>query len=162
MSHKHMTTQNDQELNEIQNKQEEVLINKINDNYTETNQEYTNHQRGFAERYFSKLNPGSLRGSIFNLSIVSIGIGALTLPAAYGNLGVFASVIFTVFFAITSYWTLSMIVFAGRKSNLVVYGKVCEHYLGKWGSYLYDITNIIYIFGILIVYQIISKWLLII
>lgn len=116
-----------------------------------------NERKTFLKRYFSKMGPGSLRGSIFNLSIVSIGIGALTLPKTYADLGLFASLIFTVFFAFASYWTLNMIVYAARKSDLVIYGQVCEHYLGKAGSYVYDIANIILLFGVITVYQIIRK-----
>ena len=43
----------------------------------------TNRKRTFADRTFSKLEKGSVRGSIFNLVAASLGGGVLTLSYAF-------------------------------------------------------------------------------
>ncbi len=108
-------------------------------------------------RCFKKMLPGSLRGSIFNLSIVSLGVGCLTLPKVFADLGVTFSIIMLILLGLVAVWTLYMLTYAGRKSGLSVYSQVCEHFLGKKAAVVLDISNIILLFGLLTIYQIIRK-----
>lgn len=115
------------------------------------------NNKHICNRYFSNMGPGSLRGSIFNLSIVSIGVGALTLPVVFRDLGIVFATFLIILFGFTTYWTLTMLIFAGRKSGLSIYGEVCKHYLGVKASKFYDIVNLFFSFGVIVVYYIICK-----
>jgi hypothetical protein len=51
-------------------------------------------ERGYFARTFSKLDRGSLRGSIFALSASAIGSGVLSLPYVFNLCGVGAGLFF--------------------------------------------------------------------
>lgn len=113
-------------------------------------------QKNFLIRTFSKIEPGSMRGSIFNLVILAIGIGSLSLPQQVSNLGVLLWLILMIITAILTNWTIGVLIKAARERNLTNYSQTVEEYLGKKWSILYDINMIIYIFGMLVSYQIIG------
>ena len=115
------------------------------------------HKKGFYEKYFSKLEPGSLRSSIFSLSILSIGIGCLALPQKFGQVSILAMTIMLIFVCGMTYITMDIIIIAARKKNLTVYAHVIEEYCGKNWAVLYDVANILFVVGIILAYQIISK-----
>ena len=107
------------------------------------------------QRYFSKMESGSLRSSVFNLSIVAIGTGCLALPQRFGQLGIVLCTIEIIVAIFSTYWTLNLLVNAARKKNLTNYSLVVLEYCGPYWAICFDIVIIIYVFGCLVTYQII-------
>lgn len=116
-----------------------------------------NNKRTMCGKYFSKIEPGSLRASVFSLSILSIGIGCLALPKVFGQVSIMMCSILVILSAIATYWTLGIIIEAGRKKNLNVYSVVISEYCGYGWSVFYDCIMVLYLYGVLIIFQIISK-----
>lgn len=112
-------------------------------------------KRTLCAKYFSKMDPGSLRSSIFSLSILAIGVGCLALPQKFGQLSLALCSIQIVIAAISTYWTINLIIEAGRKKGLTVYSHVIEEFCGRNWAIFFDVVIIIYVFGVLITYQII-------
>ena len=129
----------------------------INQQESEITINENTQKRSIFNRFFGKLEPGSMRGSILSLSILSVGVGCLSLPQRVGQMSILLCSIEIILSGIAAIWTLEKIIDAGRKAGLTEYSKTIIHYCGeKWGKFA-DISIIIYIFGIMIVYQIISK-----
>ena len=125
---------------------------KIDEDFYEENKE-----KGWFLRTFGKLGPGSMRASILNLSILSIGIGTLTIPKKFESLSILFCSLVVIIAGIATYITLNMVINAGRKRNITDYALVVKDYLGnKMGKFL-DVVVIINLTGINILYQIISK-----
>lgn len=115
-------------------------------------------ERTLLDKLFSKMHPGCLRASIFNLSILSIGAGCLALPQRFMQLSILVGVIVVIIAEISAFWTLQIIIEAGRKKGLTEHSKVILEYCGYRWSIFGHVTIIVCIFGYLIVYQIIGKF----
>lgn len=127
----------------------------IDSHHNQDDESLYKSSRSLFNRLFGKLEEGSLRGSILSLSILCVGVGCLSLPQRYSQIGIIIYSLLIIATAIVTIWSLKMIVEAGRKANLTEYSSVILHYCGhKWGKAA-DIIIIIYIFGVLIVYQIV-------
>jgi amino acid permease len=59
-----------------------------------------------------------------------------------------------------AYFTLNIMIIASNKEKIFNYSKLVEKLFGKGMSYFLDITMIIYIFGVIILYQVITYKLL--
>lgn len=113
------------------------------------------------QKLFSEIKPGSIRASIFNLSILSVGTGVLALPERFGQLSILLSVICIAVAALCAYWTLDLLIYSSIKSGGKTYAQVIRKILGnKWAKFS-DTVIIIHLFGCLIIYQIISRFILI-
>ena len=56
-----------------------------------------------------KMGPGSMRGCIFNLCILSLGTGSLALPQKIGYMSLFFSPIIIFLSGIVNYWSLNVL-----------------------------------------------------
>lgn len=113
--------------------------------------------RSLQQRLFSKLRPGSMRGSIISLSMLSIGIGCMYLPQVFARLSVIQAFLFIIISASFSYSGLVIIINAGRKKGITIYTELIKEIFGLKSARFFDITIIVYLAGIIIVYQIVSK-----
>lgn len=141
----------------LNNQNEEDLRNSVESEKDEVDLIMKSNERTIFDKMFSRMHPGSLRASIFNLSILSIGVGCLSLPQRFMQISVIVGIIVVISAGLLAYWTLQIIIEAGRKKGITEYSKVILEYCGYRWSVFADITIIVYIFGILIVYQIIGK-----
>jgi hypothetical protein len=116
-------------------------------------------KRSLGDRLFSKVEPGSVRGSIFNLSILSLGCGSLALPQKFSQISMLVAVIDIILASIAAYWTLSILVQAADKYKIYNYSKLAFKVHGNWLSNLLDITILFYILGLMILYQVICKFI---
>jgi hypothetical protein len=116
-----------------------------------------NNKKSFAERWFSKINPDSLRGNIFNLSIICLGTGTLALPIKIRDMTILVGSIAVFGGGIGSFWTLNLLVIAGLKHNIYDYSQIVKHVYGKVISTILDITIALLITGQLMLYQVIGK-----
>lgn len=118
----------------------------------------TLNNKNWFHRTFGKLGPGSMRASIMNLSILSIGIGTLTIPNKFSKLSILFCSLVVIIAGIATYITLNMVVSAGRKKKLSDYSAVVNAYLGRRAGVFLDVIVVMNLTGINILYQIISKF----
>lgn len=141
----------------IQSKVVEPLIDDIEEEDPEEIQ--LSKDRNWFRRAFSNLGPGSMRASIFNLSILSIGIGCLTLPQKFGYLSIIFCAFAIIIAGIATYWTLTLLLDSGRKLEISNYALLVNKTCGlKWSKFL-DCVVILNLAGIVTLYHIIGKLL---
>ena len=120
----------------------------------------TGSRKSLTERLFSRIEAGSLRGSIFAMSSLALGTGCLALPLQLKNMSIFMALFMLFFSALSAYWSLSIMILSSVKYKSQDYSNLVFKVFGKCFSKFLDITIIVYIFGILISYQVLSKKLL--
>ena len=76
----------------------------------EKKEEEKTDKRTWCQRTFGKMNPGSLRGSIFNLCILSLGTGLLAIPQKVGYMSVILAPIIISLAGLANYWSLKVLV----------------------------------------------------
>ena len=142
-----------------------ILENNNNDN-EENNQEIIDNEeenksliepekRSTFNKIFGKMEAGSIRGSIFNMLILTLGSGLLSLPTYIGKVSMILSTVLIILISILIWWSLLLLSKACEKSGTYNYSYLLKKLYGKHLSIIYDIIVIIYSFGILILYQVI-------
>lgn len=159
-----MTLANDinKDKDETDYKEEQLIVNKESEKeeikeLNEIQEISPSNKKSMCDKYFSKLEPGSLRSSIFSLSILTVGIGCLALPERNGQISVLLMIIMLIIATLVSYFTLDIVINAARHKGLGVYSHVIEEFCGRGWAILFDASNCLFIIGIIITYQIISK-----
>ena len=137
------------------NAQEENPLEAPVTNPETENNENENVNRSLCSRMFGKITPGSVRGSIFNLSILSIGIGCLALPQRVGQISLILSPIVMCVAGLANMWTLLLLSKMASKYKIQIYSELVEKLCGKKLSKFLDGTIIVNVFGILILFQVI-------
>ena len=117
-------------------------------------------ERSWCKRTFGKMNPGSLRGSIFNLCILSLGTGLLAIPQKIGYMSIVFSPIIIILSGLANYWSLNILVNMSIKLKLKNYESIVKQLLGKKLSLFLGIIMSINQSGIIILYQVILYKLL--
>ena len=117
-------------------------------------------ERSWCKRTFGKMNPGSLRGSIFNLCILSLGTGLLAIPQKIGYMSIVFSPIIIILSGLANYWSLNILVNMSIKLKLKNYESIVKQLLGKKLSLFLGIIMGINQSGIIILYQVILYKLL--
>ena len=107
-----------------------------------------------------KMGPGSMRGCIFNLCILSLGTGALALPQKIGYMSMLASPIVIFASGAINYWTLTIMADVGRKYKLGKYEDIVSKLFSKKLSNFLSIVMILNQTGMIILYQVIMYKLL--
>lgn len=104
------------------------------------------------------MEAGSLRGSIFAMSSLALGTGCLALPIRFSQMSMSCALVVLLFGSIAAYWSLIIMIEASNKTNSRDYSTLVKESLGTKASLFLNITMLIYILGILISYQVISKF----
>ena len=117
-------------------------------------------ERSWCKRTFGKMNPGSLRGSIFNLCILSLGTGLLAIPQKIGYMSIVFSPIIIILSGLANYWSLNILVNMSIKLKLKNYESIVKQLLGKKLSLFLGIIMSVNQSGIVILYQVILYKLL--
>ena len=117
-------------------------------------------KRSCFKRTFGKMNPGSLRGSIFNLCILSLGTGLLAIPQKIGYMSIVLSPIIIILSGFANYWSLNILVNMSLKFKLNNYESIVKKLLGRQLSFFLGIIMSINQSGIIILYQVILYKLL--
>jgi hypothetical protein len=133
----------------------EYPINRYSNNSSTPSEE---NRKSLMNRIFSPMDEGSLRGSIFAMSSLALGTGCLALPCKFGQMSFVVALVMLVIGSICAYWSLVIMIEASRKTNTMDYSRLAKESLGPKMALLLDIIILIYIFGILISYQVISKY----
>ena len=106
------------------------------------------------KKTLGKIEPGSIIEGIFNLSIMSLGVGLLALPKRVKYMSLFMTPIIIISGGIINYWTLTILGNASRKYQITSYEKIIKLLLNEKVSYFFSIIMNINKFGRLIVFQI--------
>ena len=123
-------------------------------------EEETTEKRSWFQRTCGKMNPGSLRGSIFNLCILSLGTGLLAIPQKVGFMSIVLAPIIISLAGYANYWSLKVLVEMSLKYNLNTYESLVDKLLGKKLSFFLGIIIGLNQLGIIILYQVILYRLL--
>ena len=137
------------------NNDNEENYQEIIDNEEENKSLIEPEKRSTFNKIFGKMEAGSIRGSIFNMLILTLGSGLLSLPTYIGNVSMILSTILIILISILIWWSLLLLSKACEKSGTYNYSYLLKKLYGKHLSIIYDIIVIIYSFGILILYQVI-------
>ena len=119
-----------------------------------------NKDRPLYHRMFGKMDPGSLRGSIFNLCILSLGTGLLAIPQKFGYMGLLLSPIIIILCGFANRWSLFILIDASIKYKIQNYENIVKKLFGKQFSIFLSILMCINQFGAIILYQVILYKLL--
>lgn len=137
----------------FQNKKAYKTVKVIDKNSEEINEEI---ERGFRrKKTLGKIKPGSLIEGIFNLSIVSLGVGLLALPQKVKYMSLFMTPILIIAGGIINYWTLTILADASRKYRITKYEEIIKLLFNKKLSYFFNLVMTINKFGKIIVIQMI-------
>lgn len=117
-------------------------------------------RRTLSKRLFSKMEAGSLRGSIFAMSSIALGTGCLALPQVLDQLSLVIGALLIVLGAVVAYWSMVIMIESSRKTGSTDYSEAVMGSLGPKPALFLDIVVLLYIFGILVSYQVLSKILL--
>jgi len=126
----------------------------------EVNEDGRSVAKTLKQRIFGPVDPGSIRGSIFNMLIMCLGSAILTLPQQFNHVGLFLAMIQIVVIGIASYWTLNLYYVVCDKLNNFSLAEIIRKVCGNAFSKVCDTCVLIFILGILIVYNVVSKFIL--
>jgi sodium-coupled neutral amino acid transporter 11 len=113
-------------------------------------------KRGCWSRWFGKLTPGSMRGSIFALMQTAVGAGILSLPYVLKSCGILVGLFLLGTGAFVAYYTMFWLIEAAFETETDNYAHVVKAKLGnKWAVSLH-ITFILLTFSIAALYFIVS------
>lgn len=107
-----------------------------------------------------KMGPGSMRGCIFNLCILSLGTGSLALPQKIGYMSLVASPIVIFVAGAINYWTLTILGDVARKHKLRKYEDAVSLLFSKNLSHFLGVVMVLNQAGMIILYQVIMYKLL--
>ena len=107
-----------------------------------------------------KMGPGSLRGCVFNLCILSLGTGCLALPQKVGYMSMVATPIVIFVSGAINYWTLTILGDAGRKYKLRKYEDIVSRLFSQELSKFLSVVMVLNQTGMIILYQVIMYKLL--
>ena len=118
-------------------------------------------ERTCISRWFGKMEPGSLRGSILALSVSAIGGGVLSLPFVCQLCGLVLGLLLLVLGYAASAWSFSMIIHADTKGGgFKTYKEFCSTIGGRSLTIIYNAAAIFTIYGALLGYQVIISTLI--
>jgi len=155
--------EHDDDINGLAPFQPSTINNEINDlDHIDTidkeegksNNVDRSKNRSFLNRYFSPLDVGSLRSSIFNLVAYALGVGCQTIPFQITKMSFLAGLLVISICSVSSYWTLNLLFYSAEKRGIYDYSKLVKDVLGKKMSLFLNINIIVYITGSIIAYQI--------
>jgi hypothetical protein len=152
---------NVQSVYNLMTKSNEQIVNEIgmekNQDQQQSLEEGVINNKTIYERLFSPMDAGSLRGSVFAMSSLALGTGCLALPKNFGTMSFTGALLTLIFGSAVAYWSLIIMIEASRKTKCTEYSRLVKESLGNKLALFLDIMILIYIFGILISYQVISK-----
>lgn len=147
---------NEFEASDGEGKGKNEILNSIDNSY-ELGRD--GQRKSLYNRFFSKMEAGSVRGSVFAMSSLALGTGCLSLPLRFSQLSFVAAIIMLILGALIVYWSLTIMIEASRKSDSDSkdYSRLVKNTLGNGMALMLDIVILVYIFGILISYQVMSN-----
>ena len=131
---------------------------KINNNLKVSDfilKEKKQNPQNICKKLLSKIGPGSLSSSVFNLCILSLGTGSLALPKNIKYMSIFFSPVIIMLIGYLSHWTITVLYKVSRKYRLNTYEDVIRKVLGPYMSTFVGFVMCINQMGCIILYQVI-------
>jgi hypothetical protein len=100
---------------------------------------------------------GSIIGSIFCLLCLTFGSGILALPYSFAQLGIGLGLALYLLASYCVYLTMGLLTKTAYRHNILSYSKLINLFYGYQGVLVYEIMNLLSNIGTMIVYQQISK-----
>jgi amino acid permease len=116
--------------------------------------EITPASRSIYMRAFGRIEPGALRGAIFNLISSAVGAGCLALPLIFYRQGIIGTIFLLCLSFAISYVGVINIAKASDRFQIYNYSLLTENVLGRRWKLLFDIGLIVAQLGTIIGYQI--------
>jgi len=132
--------------------------NAKNDNLVIKDEIEDGNRRSLFQRVLGPVDAGSVRGSIFNLTIFCLGSGVLNIPQRIGQMSLLVCIIDIFLSAFATYLTLNLLIISSKRIKNYNYGDVVEDYFGKVAGFILNFACLTYNFGILMLYMVISKF----
>ena len=88
----------DYDENYIQGEKDCISYNKLIEEIKED--DFIDRKRSYSQKSFGRIDPGSIRGSIFNMTILSLGSACLSLPKSVGDMSLVMGIIAIIFTAL--------------------------------------------------------------
>ncbi len=127
---------------------------------TEGNEEeFEDHKRknSFIQRMFSKVEAGSIRAAIFNLTALALGVGCQSLPQTFSRMSFLAGFIMFNFCGFCAWWSYNLMHIASKNAKENEFSKLVSKVLNKKLGLILNILILLYSMGMFITYQINSK-----
>lgn len=105
------------------------------------------------QRYLGPIRAGSLRGGSFAMCSITFGAGCLLFPSAVRITGPILAAVLFISLALLAYYTEYLLVKAAVKLNVLDYEKLIKFKLGNGMAVFYDINNIVFVIGVIMLYQ---------
>ena len=99
------------------------------------------------DRYFSKVDKGSLRGSILGMTCAAIGSGVLTFPAVFKQIGWLNGVVLLCMGAFGCWWSLYMLIQRARHHNCLNYSQVTRKAGGRCLERTLQLSILLYMYA---------------
>lgn len=94
-------------------------------------------RRNWWQRTFSKIQPGSMRSSIFSLVSTALGAGAFAIPCVLKNTGLILGLLLVILAALLSLLGMNQITKAAVHYRIYDYSHLVNKVLGKpWAIFL--------------------------
>lgn len=124
---------------------------------TKEHGEYEVHQqnRNVLSRMFGKIEPGSLRGSVFAMISVALGTGILGLPKVFGVMSVFFGSLFLIFSGFNFLVNVYFLAIVAHKERIYDYSNLLKKVLGEFYAKVLNYGSLIFLYGACICYQVI-------
>ena len=104
-------------------------------------------KRALRDRYFSKMQKGSLRGSILGMTCAAIGSGVLTLPQVWMKIGWVNGSILVCMGGFGCWWSLYMLIQRARHHNCLNYSALARKAGGPVLEKVLQISILLYMFA---------------
>ncbi|SCN61308.1 amino acid transporter, putative [Plasmodium chabaudi chabaudi] len=125
-----------------------VSLAHVNDNDQEINENgknklceenETNTKKTWQKRAFGPFTPGGVRSSTVLFLCTAIGVGLLSIPYVFSQLGIILSIILILLNALESYITTNILCMSALEHNIFVYGNLLEKIGNKYYKTLIDL-----------------------
>jgi len=101
---------------------------------------------------------GSLYSGIFNLVNMSIGTAVFVVPQIFQKLTFIPGLIFISLSCLLNIWSFNLLIISGVKHDLYSYSLLVKKLYSTKFLVILDVTIIVYLYGVLILYQVVSKY----
>ena len=101
------------------------------------------------------MKEGSIQQSVFSLSSIALGTGAFSLPIRCSQVGCFWYCIAIILGGVAAYWTLSRLIESAKTVKAEEYSTSVKKIIGKIPAIIIDIVLMIYIYGVIIQFNVI-------
>ena len=91
------------------------------------------------------------------MTSLALGTGCLTMPLQFNQMSIFGGMMVMIFASLATIWSLNILILSSLKFDVYDFSKVVKKIFGSKAALILDLTILIYIFGIMISYQVVSK-----